>query len=111
MNCSGIYQIQCKCEAKYIGRTTRKFKQRYREHKYSFIYNLPDKSKFAAHLLNNHHTFDQNNFTINRIIHNNKLIDTWEQLEIFKANSSGIIINEQLPNLNNPLYKIITNKF
>ena len=41
INCSGIYQFKFKCEATYIGKTTRKFKQRYDEHKYSFVYNYP----------------------------------------------------------------------
>ena len=52
---SGIYQLKCECGTKYIGKTTRKFKQRFQEHKHSFIYNNPDRSKFAAHLLQEHH--------------------------------------------------------
>ena len=43
MNCSGINQLKCECGAKYIGKTTRKFKERYQEHKHSFVYNIPEK--------------------------------------------------------------------
>ena len=43
MNSSGIYELKCKCKTKYIRKTSRKFKQRYQEHKYSFIYNYPEK--------------------------------------------------------------------
>ena len=64
----------------YIGRTTRKFKQRLNEHKHSFIYNIPDRSTFAAHLLEHHHPYNDNYFNIKKILNNNQYIDTWEEL-------------------------------
>ena len=51
MSSSGIYQLECECGARYIGKTMRKFKERYREHRHSFIYNNPERSNFTAHLL------------------------------------------------------------
>ena len=71
---SGIYQLKCECGTKYIGKTTRKFKQRYQEHKHSFIYNNPDRSKFAAHLLQEHHPLNLNCFTIIKIIADKNLL-------------------------------------
>ena len=111
MNCSGIYQLKCKCEAAYIGKTTRKFKQRYNEHKHSFVYNYPEKSNFAKHLLKEHHPFDTKYFKIKKIVNNNPTIDTWEELEIYKEYHSGNILNEQLTNINNPLFSLITKYF
>ena len=97
-----------------MGKTIRKFSQCFKEHKHSFIYNYPEKSKYAAHLLEQHHIFDSDNFQILKIIPNTKLIDTWEHLEIFKAHHISQLLNEQLPDFNNPLFKTrikLANKF
>ena len=105
MSGSGIYQLDCECGARYVGKTSRKFKQRYKEHRHSFIYNIPERLKFAAHLLQYHHSFKQDCFKIIKITHDNKLINIWEQYEIYKAHKNSEILNEQLPNFNNPLFK------
>ena len=39
MSLSGIYKLECQCGAQYMGKTTKKFKQRLHEHRYSFTYN------------------------------------------------------------------------
>ena len=109
MSFSGIYKLECECGAQYIGKTSRKFKQRLHEHKYSFIYNKLEKSNFAAHLLESHHPLNNGSFSIIKIINNKNLINTWEVLEIFKSYRTGLKINEQLPNINNPLFKNIIN--
>ena len=109
MSFSGIYKLECQCGAQYIGKTTRKFKQRLHEHRYSFIYNKPEKSNYAEHLLNNHHPLDNNSFSIIKILNDKRLINTWEELEIFKSYRTGHNINDQLPNINNPLFKNILN--
>ena len=100
MFCSGIYKLICECRAQYLGKASRKFKQRYQEHRHSFIYNIPEKSKFSAHLLNSHHPLNQNCFNIVKIVNDKKRIDTWEQVEIFKPLQSAHTLNEQLPNFN-----------
>ena len=110
MSFSGIYKFECDCGSQYIGKTTRKFKQRLREHRYSFIYNKPEKSNYAAHLLNNHHPLKNDNFKIIKIVNDRKLINTYEELEIYKSYKTGYNINDQLPNINNPLFKSITKK-
>ena len=104
LDCSGIYEINCECGSKYVGKTARKFKTRFKEHTNSFIYNKPEKSTFANHLLNSHHSYNPNSFKIIKIIQNRKLLDTWENIEIFKAYKTGKILNEQIPNIHNPLY-------
>ena len=109
MSFSGIYKLECQCGAQYIGKTTRMFKQRLHEHRYRFIYNKPEKSNYAAHLLDNHHPLDNNSFSIIKILNDKRLINTWEELEIFKTYRTGHNINDQLPNINNPLYKNILN--
>ena len=111
MSCSGIYKLECPCGAQYIGKTTRKFKQRLHEHRYSFIYNKPEKSNYASHLLEHHHPLNNNSFSIIKILNDKKLINTYEELEIFKSYKTGQNINDQLPNIHNPLFKnIITLK-
>ena len=107
MSLSGVYKLDCECGAQYVGKTTRKYKQRLQEHRHSFIYNKPEKSNFAANLLNNHHPLNNNNFSIIKIINNKTNINTWEELEIFKSYKNGYNINEQLPNFNNPLFQNI----
>ena len=41
------------------------------------------------------------------IIQNSKLLDTWENIEMFKAYKTCNILNEQIPNINNPLFNTI----
>ena len=109
MNCSRMCELNCKCGSKYIGRTTRKFTQRFKEHRYNFIYNKPEKSAFANHLLQNHHPLNTDLFKIIKILNNKKTIDIWENVEILKAHKSGNILNEQIPDSYNPLYNSIIN--
>ena len=107
MNCSGIYAITCDCGSKYVGKTTRKFKQRFYEHKYSFIHNKPEKSTVAAHLLKYNHILNPNSFNIVKIINNKKLISTWENFEIYKTFKDGNVMNEQIPETHNLLYNTL----
>lgn len=108
-NESGIYKLACSCNSIYIGKTFRKFKQRINEHYRSFIYNMPEKSNFSAHLLHPSHDFVSfpNNYQIIKIIPNKRNIDLYEDLEIMKHRLKFNLLNEQLPNLNNPLYKLL----
>ena len=109
MSLSGIYKLQCECGVQYVGKTSRKFKQLLHKHKYSFIYNKPEKSNFAAHLLNNHHPLNNNCFNIIKVINDKNHISTWEEFEIYKSYRTGHNINDQLPNINNPLFKTLMN--
>ena len=106
---SGIYKLTCKCNAVYIGKTTRKFKQRIYEHHHAFLYNIPERSNFSAHILHPTHEVIPftNNYEIIKIIHEKKKILIWEEIEILKYKLKYKIINEYLPNTHNPLYKLL----
>ena len=107
-NGSGIYKLNCDCGSSYIGKTFRQFKKRLYEHRHSYLYNLPDKSNYAAHLLHPSHQVIpfNNNFEILKIIYNRRTIDIWEQIEIYKHSLRTTLINEQLPNYSNPLFSL-----
>ena len=49
------YKLMNKCE--WTKKNNQKIQNRINEHKHSFKFNLPDLSKFAAHLLNTQHPF------------------------------------------------------
>ena len=79
---SGIYKLKCE----YI--QGRKFKQRYQEYRHSFIYNNPNRYKFAAHLLDKYHPLNPSCFSVIKTLSDKKLINTWEQFEIYKTHKS-----------------------
>jgi hypothetical protein len=57
-NQSGVYQLQCEeCSLKYIGKTGRTFRVRYREHINSIRTNKQN-SKFAQHILETGYNYD-----------------------------------------------------
>ena len=106
---SGIYRLDCDCGSSYIGKTYRQFKRRIYEHKYSYFYNLPEKSNYAAHLLQNDHIATPFNSTyqILKIVHNKYMIEIWEQLFIQKQAAQSNLINEHHLNTNNPLFELL----
>ena len=105
---SGIYRLDCPCGNVYVGKTTRNFKKRILEHKYSFNYNLIEKSNFAAHLLHPSHNLTPftDSYNIIKVIRDKRILDVWEVFEIYRLRHSNILINEQIPNYNNPLFEI-----
>lgn len=107
-NESGIYKLNCKCGASYIGQTSRQFKKRISEHKRAYKYNMPDRSNYAAHLLHTDHIAIpfNNQYQIVKIVRDKRKLLTWEQLEIHKHNLFIDLINDQLPNSNNPLFEL-----
>ena len=56
------------------------------------MHNYPEKSNFASHLLKEHHSFNPNYFQIRKIFNENSVIDTWQELEIYKKYHSGYIL-------------------
>ena len=106
MSQSGIYQLHCQCGKQYIGRTIRQFQTRYKEHKHNFKYGITDKSKFAAHCLENGHPFLplESSFSVIKNVNKIDQIDIWETLAISKKFPTGMLINDQIPEINNPLF-------
>ena len=49
------------------------------------LYNKQDKSTYDNHLIENHHPKNSDSFIIIKIVNNKKLIELWENVEIFKA--------------------------
>ena len=81
-NNSGIYKFASQCNSVYIGKTSRKFKQRIHEHYNSFLNNTPERSNFAAHLLQPTHQLTPftNNFQVLKIINEKRYIQVWEEI-------------------------------
>ena len=102
MSYSEIYQLQCECRA------TRQFQTRFNKHKHDFKYGVTDRSKFAAHCLENCHPFSSKSqiFSIVKNINKTDQIDIREVLAISRASQTSILINEQIPDSNNPLFYI-----
>ena len=96
----GIYQLNCDtCNSIYVGRTSRSFDIRIKEHEKNIEHFHPEKSHFAEHILTTNHKFDRNNnFVALQICHNLKYLKSLESLEIFKAqNKQNInLLNQQL---------------
>ena len=108
MTQSGIYQLQCQCGLKYIGRTIRQFQTRFNKHKHNFKYGITNKSKFAAHCLENCHPFLplEKSFSVIKNVNKIEQIDIWEALVISKTSRTAGLINEQVPEINNPLFYV-----
>jgi hypothetical protein len=93
---SGIYQLTCPdCTKKYIGQTGRSFQKRYQEHFHDCKYNKC-KSKYATHLLENHHSIGpvQETMQIIYTINKGRLMDTIEKY-IFKETQQNNQINDR----------------
>jgi len=78
---SGVYRLTCPdCQMKYVGQTGRSFRISFQEHHRDFKHNNA-KSKFAAHLLENHHSIGNIN-DIMDILHITKKRRTMDTIEI-----------------------------
>jgi hypothetical protein len=83
-NHSGVYEMRCKsCDLKYVGRTGRSFRIRYKEHINAIHSNEPT-SRYAQHILETGHAYGTIEDTLS-VLHRNKkglLINTLEQFHI-----------------------------
>ncbi|CRL00388.1 CLUMA_CG013656, isoform A [Clunio marinus] len=91
---SGIYELLCKnCPKKYIGQTSRRFDERYKEHRRAFRYQDEKSSAMAAHCIDEEHYMGEGRI-IEEVRDNNKL-DAWESL--YMDNDKNLVnINEQI---------------
>jgi len=83
---SGVYRLTCSdCDLKYVGQTGRFFSIRFQERYRDFKYNN-NKSKFAMHLLENHHStgHTDNIIEVLYITKRGRTMDTIEKYYIYK---------------------------
>lgn len=91
----GVYKLTCgSCPKIYIGQTGRTFKQRFLEHRNSFI-NQKSNSAFADHLIQENHDFC-NDFEIMHVQNKGPKLNFLESLEINKYKNSDILTNNQI---------------
>lgn len=98
LNHSGIYKLNCNdCTAFYIGKTSRKFDIRIKEHVRCL--NNNNFSEFANHIISNNHSFDKDTgINILHVNNKGKRLDNLEALEIKKSvkNNENIINNHKI---------------
>jgi hypothetical protein len=94
---SGIYQLTCPdCHKRYMGHTDRTFQKRYQEHFHDYKFNKC-KSKYATHLLENHHSIGpiQDTMQILYTTSKGRLMDTIEKFHIYKETQQNNQINDR----------------
>ena len=109
---SGIYRLSCPdCNMKYIGQTGRSFKVRFKEHFHDFKYNN-SKSKYATHLLENHHSMGTIDDTLEILhtTHKGRSMNTMEQFYIHVETKNGTQINDKSTVKPNKIFDIIFKK-
>ena len=106
---SGIYQLNCPtCSNKYIGQTGMSFQIRYREHKHDYKY-MCHKSRFAQHLLEECHSFDtmENTMEVIQFARKGRMMDALEKFHIYDITRKDIQINDRLKIQRNPIFDAV----
>jgi hypothetical protein len=96
----------------YVGQTGRDFATRFNEHKRAFRLNY-NSSKYATHILNNQHSFDQIHDTM-QILHVQKKgphLNTAERFFIHKEAASGSHLNDEHTIAHNKIFDTILRDF
>ena len=109
LDSSGIYRLSCPdCNMKYIGQTGRSFKVRFKEHFHDFKYNH-SKSKYATHLLENHHSIGtiEDTLEVLHTTHKGRNMNTIEQFYIHIETIKGTQINDKSTTKPNKIFDII----
>jgi hypothetical protein len=108
-NESSVYQLKCQnCSCVYIGQTGRNFKIRYKEN-IQDIKNNRSKTGFSQHILDTGHAYDkiENTMEILKFQEKGKYLDTLEKFHIYKANKTGILLNDNFTDISNPIFDLI----
>jgi len=81
---------------KYVGQTGRSFRIRFQEHYHDFKYNN-NKSIFATHLLEEHHSIGHINsiMEVLYVTKKGRTMDTIEKFHIYKEAKNGKQINDK----------------
>lgn len=102
---SGIYKIPCKdCPSVYIGKTRRKAKVRWREHKNAVENSKINESAVAAHASSSKHHIDWNNAKLVKSVRKSSHLNAWESMNI--VNSQDPLMNEDDPPIASNLFTL-----
>ena len=105
----GVYKLTCNtCKLSYIGQTSRRLQQRYKEHTRYMKQNNPQ-SSYALHILNSKHEYGTVDDTMTLLKHINRstLLLPYEQLYIQTYHHQKQLIPEQHKKEHNPMYQLI----
>ena len=106
---SGIYKLTYNtCKMSYIGQTSRRLHQRYKEHVRYIKHNNPQ-SSYALHTLNSKHEYGPISDTVTLLKHVNRttLLIPFEKLYIQTYHHHKQLIPEQHTSEHNPMYQLI----
>ena len=109
LDISGVYRLTCPdCNIKYVRQTGRSFRIRFQKH-YRDFKNNNNKSKFAMHLLENHHPIGHidNIMEILHITKKGRTMDTIEKYYIYKETKNGNQINDKNTVKQNKIYNAV----
>lgn len=107
---SGIYEISCpECDKIYIGQTRRNIETRFKEHRRHLIYNQPEKSAVAKHLIDHGSTkiITRENINLKKEVRINQQLDGWESFFMYKHKHH--LINIEPPPITSNLFYLKNN--
>ena len=95
---SGVYKLECSdCPTVYIGQTGRKLRERVAEHEKAVQHHTPERSNFAAHLIDLEHSFSRD--TGIRLLHSEgkgRRLTALEDIEIIKRHKSDVALANKI---------------
>jgi len=102
-----IYKVECQdCGKNYIGQTSRKLKDRLKQHDY-YIRSKSPLSGLAAHSLDTSHVFNFENVSILATENNRKKRETKETINIYKNKTNTVNIKQDIEHFKHVYKKII----
>jgi hypothetical protein len=107
---NGMYSIKCNtCNKYYVGQSGRSLKTRFSEH-IRYIKTNEPKSAYALYILNNRHEYSptENSMELLKICRKGWHMNITENLYIQSYHKQHLLIDEQKPAEENPLFKFIT---
>jgi hypothetical protein len=117
---AGIYEIKCgttNCNYKYIGQTKRSITTRFKEYKSHTNNNHATLSSVSNHMKNKilggrricEHQFDITNLKLLKNVTNERKLDSYESILLFKKIKKKLMNDEQqiARNIKSPLFKLL----
>jgi hypothetical protein len=108
---SGIYEVTCKCQSKYLGQTRRRFSTRYNDHLSAIRLNQPTKSAVAVHAIDESHLdFSSTDLKVKKVVTNPGLLDAYESYYIhqhYKLHPDNNLMNTDYGNISSYLFNSV----